>query len=151
MKDHKIMDLLNELEELVEKGSAIPFSNKVSINADDALEIIDELKKELPSEIDEAEKIVKDKKQILFEAQANADRIKNNADKQIREMIDNSEIVKNANTQAEIIVENAQTQAKEIRIGTQHYSDKILYQLQLQLKELNDKIEDNRKELKEIK
>ncbi len=146
-----IEDLLNELEELVEKGNSVPFSSKAMINPEEMMEIIDEIRQELPKELEESRKIVAEKKQILFEAQANADRIKNNAEKQLREMVDTSEINRTAQTQAEIIIENAQTQAKEIRIGTQHYSDKILYNLQVQLKELNDKIEENRKELKVIK
>ncbi|MDD2414168.1 MAG: hypothetical protein PHI94_03240 [Eubacteriaceae bacterium] len=147
----KILDLLKEMEDLIDKGNSVPFSSKAMIVPEEMLEIIDEIKQELPAELAESKKIVAEKKQILFEAQANADRIKNNAEKQLREMIDTNEITRTANTQAEIIIENAQTQAKEIRIGTQHYSDKILYNLQVELKELNDQIETNRKELKEIK
>ena len=112
---------------------------------------MDEIRTALPPELAEARKIVAERKQILFEAQADADRLKNDVEGKLRQVIDNSEITKNAQTQAEIIIENAQTQAKEIRIGTQHYSDKILYNLQIKLKEINDQIEANRKELKDIK
>jgi hypothetical protein len=36
-------------------------------------------------------------------------------------------------------------------VGTQRYADKILHELQTQLKALNDQIEDNRREIKELK
>lgn len=147
----KITDLLKELEELIERGNAVPFSSKAMISPDEALEIIGEIKEELPRELSESRKIVAEKKQILFEAQASADRIKNSAEKQMKEMVDTDEVTKAAQTQAEIIVENAQTQAKEIRVGTQRYADKILHELQTQLKALNDQIEDNRREIKELK
>ena len=39
--------------------------------------------------------------------------------------------------------------AQEITVGTHRYADKILYDLQVKLKSLNDIIEDNRRELKE--
>jgi hypothetical protein len=147
----KVTDLLKELEELIERGNAVPFSSKAMISPDEALEIIGEIKEELPRELSESRKIVAEKKQILFEAQASADRIKNNAEKQMKEMVDTDEVTKAAKTQAEIIVENAQTQAKEIRVGTQRYADKILHELQTQLKALHEQIEDNRKEIKELK
>lgn len=147
----KVTDLLKELEELIERGNAVPFSSKAMISPDEALEIIGEIKEELPRELSESRKIVAEKKQILFEAQASADRIKNSAEKQMKAMVDTDEVTKTAQTQAEIIVENAQTQAKEIRVGTQRYADKILHELQTQLKALNDQIEDNRREIKELK
>lgn len=147
----KVIDLLKELEELIERGNAVPFSSKAMISPDEALEIIGEIKEELPRELSESRKIVAEKKQILFEAQASADRIKNSAEKQMKAMVDTDEVTKAAQTQAEIIVENAQTQAKEIRVGTQRYADKILHELQTQLKALNDQIEDNRREIKELK
>ncbi|MBM6967796.1 hypothetical protein [Pseudoramibacter alactolyticus] len=147
----KVTDLLKELEELIERGNAVPFSSKAMISPDEALEIIGEIKEELPRELSESRKIVAEKKQILFEAQASADRIKNSAEKQMKAMVDTDEVTKAAQTQAEIIVENAQTQAKEIRVGTQRYADKILHELQTQLKALNDQIEDNRREIKELK
>ncbi|MDD4692105.1 MAG: hypothetical protein VB030_07940 [Eubacterium aggregans] len=147
----KVLELINEVEELVEKGNSVPFSSKALVNPEEIIEILDEIRTALPPELAEARKIVAERKQILFEAQADADRLKNDVEGKLRQVIDNSEITKNAQTQAEIIIENAQTQAKEIRIGTQHYSDKILYNLQIKLKEINDQIEANRKELKDIK
>ncbi|SEA64058.1 hypothetical protein SAMN04515656_1187 [Eubacterium aggregans] len=147
----KVLELINEVEELVEKGNSVPFSSKALVNPEEIIEILDEIRTALPPELAEARKIVAERKQILFEAQADADRLKNDVEGKLRQVIDNSEITKNAQTQAEIIIENAQIQAKEIRIGTQHYSDKILYNLQIKLKEINDQIEANRKELKDIK
>ncbi|MGL4283011.1 hypothetical protein [Eubacterium aggregans] len=147
----KVLELINEVEELVENGNSVPFSSKALVNPEEIIEILDEIRTAIPPELAEARKIVAERKQILFEAQADADRLKNDVEGKLRQVIDNSEITKNAQTQAEIIIENAQTQAKEIRIGTKHYSDKILYNLQIKLKEINDQIEANRKELKDIK
>ena len=147
----KVLELIDELEGLVERGNSVPFSSKAMVNPEEIVEILDEMRSALPGELLEARKIVAERKQILFEAQAEADRLKNDVEGKLRQMIDGSEVSKNAQVQAEIILENAQTQAKEIRIGTQHYTDKVLYNLQLKLKEINDQIEANRKELKEMK
>ena len=140
----KVLELLTELEELVEKGNTLPFSSKALVSPD-------EIREELPAELVQAREIVEQKKKIMVEAEGDAERIKNEAEKKLKEMIDTNEITRTATAQAETIIKNAQASAKELRIGTQHYSDKILYNLQVQLKELNDKIEANRKEIKEIK
>ena len=147
----KVTQLLDELAQIVKSAPTIPLSTKVRIDPAEIIEIIAEIRQALPGEIKTARQIVAEQKQILFEAQANADRITTNAENKLREMIDSNEITRNANTQAEITIENAATQAKEIRIGTQKYADKILYRLQLQLKEINDQIEENRKEIKDLK
>ncbi len=144
----KVLELLTELEELVEKGNTLPFSSKALVSPEEMMEIIDEIREELPKELSEAREIVKEKKKIMVQAETDAERIRGEAEKKLKEMIDTNEITRTATAQAEQIMQNAQNVAKEIRIGTQHYSDKILYNLQVQLKELNDKIEANRKELK---
>ena len=147
----KVLELLTELEELVEKGNTLPFSSKALVSPEEIMEIIDEIREELPAELVQAREIVEQKKKIMVEAEGDAERIKNEAEKKLKEMIDTNEITRTATAQAETIIKNAQASAKELRIGTQNYSDKILYNLQVQLKELNDKIEANRKEIKEIK
>ncbi len=147
----KTIDLINELEDLIEKGSTLPFSSKALVNPEEALEIINEIKQTLPKEVHEAREIVNQKQQILMEAQNDADLIKKEAEQSLNDMINNNQITKDATRQAEKIVEVAQEQAKSIRVGTQHYADKILYNLQLELKQLNDTIEEDRKELHEIK
>ena len=147
----KVLELLTELEELVEKGNTLPFSSKALVSPEEIMEIIDEIREELPAELVQAREIVEQKKKIMVEAEGDAERIKNEAEKKLKEMIDTNEITRTATAQAETIIKNAQASAKELRIGKQHYSDKILYNLQVQLKELNDKIEANRKEIKEIK
>lgn len=146
----KVMDLLKELEELIERGNAVPFSSKAMIDPEEAMEIIADIREELPKELAESKKIVAERKQILFEAQESAEKIKNDAQKQVKEAINGSEVLKQANTRAQKLTTAAQAQAKEIRVGTQHYADKILHDLQTQLKALNDQIESNRQELKDI-
>lgn len=146
----KVLELIDELEKLIESGNTLPFSSKSLIAPEDALEIIDEIKQEIPKEVQEAQDIVSQKNQILLEAQNEADTIIKEAERQFKQLINENEITKKATLEAEEILENAQNTAKEIRVGTHHYTDRILYNLQVQLRDLNDAIEANRNELKII-
>ena len=146
----KVLELLSELEELVTKGNTVPFSNKAMVDPQEFMEILDEIRVALPPEMAESRKIVAERKQIIFEAEAEAKQLKSDVEKKLRQVITKDEISKQAQARAEAIVAAANKHAKEIKTGTQQYSDKILYNLQLKLKALNDTIEDNRKELKQI-
>ncbi|MBC3795479.1 hypothetical protein [Acetobacterium tundrae] len=147
----RVIDLLAELEEVVEKGNTLPFSSKALIDPEELIEIIDEIRDSMPEELSEAKKIVAERKKILFTAQSEADHIKAEADKRLKELIDTNEITKTATTQANEILRNANASAKALKSGTQNYTDKLLYSFQLQLKEMNEKIEQNRRELKNMK
>ncbi len=147
----KVLERLKELEELIVSGNSLPFGSRALVNPVEMTEIIEEIKEELPRELQEAKKIVEERNRILVEAQNDAERIKNDAEKRLEELINTNEITRNATAQAETILEKANNTAKQIRIGTKKYSDKMLYSVQVQLKELNDQIEKNREELNNIK
>jgi vacuolar-type H+-ATPase subunit H len=147
----RVIELLAELEEVIERGNTLPFSSRALINPEEVIEIIDEIRDAMPGELTEAKKIVSERKKILFAAQSEADRIKADAEKRLKELIDTNEITKTATANANEIMRNANASAKAMKTGTQNYTDKLLYTFQIQLKEMNDKVEQNRKELKTMK
>lgn len=148
MDTKNVKELLDELEELVEKGNAIPFSSKAMIDPVEFTEIIDELREALPAELAEAKKIVAEKKRILYEAQQEADELKSNVKNQMKQLVNEDQYVVESKSRGDNLINAAKKQAQEITMGTHRYADKILYELQLQLRDLNEQIENNRKELK---
>jgi len=147
----RVMELLAELEEVIERGNTLPFSSRALVNPEELIEILDEIRDAMPGELTEAKKIVAERKKILFTAQSEADHIKADAEKRLKELIDTNEITKTASAQANEMINNANISAKALKIGTQNYADRLLYSFQLQLKEMNDKVEENRNELKNMK
>lgn len=147
----RVMELLAELEEVIEKGNTLPFSSRALVNPEELLEIIDEIRDAMPSELTESKKIVAERKKILFAAQDEAEHIKADAEKRLKELIDTNEITKTASAHANEMINNANASAKALKLGTQNYADKLLYTFQLQLKEMNDRVEQNRNELKNMK
>ncbi|MBK5243624.1 MAG: hypothetical protein JJE18_01120 [Eubacteriaceae bacterium] len=147
----RVIELLAELEEVIEKGNTLPFSSKALVNPEELIEIIDEIRDAMPGELTEAKKIVAERKKIIFAAQSKADHIKAEAEKRLKELIDTNEITKTASAHANEMMNNANASAKALKIGTKNYADRLLYNFQLQLKEMNDKVEQNRNELKNMK
>ena len=90
----EVLRLLDEIEEILDNASTIPFSNKVMVDADELFEIIREIRIKLPDEIKQASWIKEERQRILAEAQKDADTMLNEAELKLKELVDQNEITK---------------------------------------------------------
>ncbi len=144
----ELLKLIEEIEDLVEESSGIPFGNKVFVDKKQFLEIIKEIRLQLPDEIKQAEWINTERQRILAEAQQEADAIVENTKSYMQEKVEESEVIKQAQKQAEEIMQQSQSTSKEIRRGAKEYADNILGKVQADLENLRNIIAANREELK---
>lgn len=143
-----VLKLIDEVEDIVEGGSSLPFSSRVMIDKDELLDIIKEIRIKLPDEIKQAAWIKEERQRILADAQSDADTLLNEAEYRLEEMLEEEGISKMANQRAEEIINRAQTNAKEIRLGAMEYADSLLLDTQENLKEVISLLNENRKELR---
>lgn len=146
-----VLKLIDEIEDILENASSIPFSNKVMVDVDELFEILREIRIKLPDEIKQASWIKEERQRILAEAQKDADTMLNEAELKLKELIDENEITKKAKEMAEEIVAKAQSNAKEIRLGALEYADNILLETQQNLKNVIELLNENRQELRGTK
>ncbi|HZK33207.1 MAG TPA: ATPase [Tissierellaceae bacterium] len=144
----EVLRLIDEIEDIVEAGSNVPFSSRVMVDKDEILDIIQDIRIKLPDEIKQATWIKDERQRILAEAQKDADRLMEEAELRLEELIDQDGITKKATERAEEILTKAQTNAKEIRLGSLDYADSLLQEQQENLKVLIQLINENRKELR---
>lgn len=143
-----VLKLIDEIEDILENSSSLPFSSKVMVDADELYEIIREIRIKLPDEIKQASWIKEERQRILAEAQKDADTLINEAEYRLEELIEEDEITKKAKERAEEIITKAQNNAKSIRLGALEYADNILLETQEDLKEIIDLLNKNRQELR---
>ncbi|AOT68403.1 ATPase [Geosporobacter ferrireducens] len=146
-----VLKLIDELEDIIENSSSIPFAGKVFIDKGEILDIIKEVRIQLPDEIKQAQWIKEERQRILIEAQQEADSVLQDAKRHIEEMVEKDEITKLAQKRGEEIISQAQVNAKEIRIGARQYADELLGGLEQNFIDMIDTIKQNRKELKGMK
>lgn len=144
----EVLRLIDEIEDIVEAGTTVPFSGKVMVDRFEILEIIKEIRIKLPDEIKQAAWIKDERQRILAQAQKDADTLLEEAEYKLEELIDEEEITKKASSRADEIVSRAQINAKEIRLGALDYADTILEETQENLKEVIQLLNENRKELR---
>ncbi len=145
-----VLNLLEKIEDIVEDASKFPLSNKVMIDKEEVLEVINEIRLKLPDEINRASWVAKERQRILTEAQTEAEELIEKVKEQQKIYIEENEITKQAKLYAQQIVEEAEQKANDMKLGAYSYSDEILSKLQDKIKDINNIIEDNRDMLKKM-
>ena len=129
-----IESMLEALEELLEEGVGVPLSGgKRLVDVEQARDIIDDIRINMPQEILQAKAIVQDKAQIMTKANKEAEEIVRRAEERARHLVDQQEIVFKANEKAKEITQTAQTQASQLKTTVTEYCNNILTQTQEQL------------------
>ncbi len=143
----EIFTLLENLEELLNSGTKVPFSTKVMVDIEEIREVLEDIRLKLPDELKQAKWVKEERQRILADAQQEADNLLKDAQSKIVTMVDEHVITKQALEQKEEIIENANKVSKEISIGTRDYADAMLEKVEEVLRETLEVIKNNRKEL----
>ena len=123
----KVDDLILDLQNLIDTAKTVPLSGgKVMVNSDEVFEIIAQIQDAMPAEVRQAKNIVADRKQILNEANGEAENIIRAAEERKRIMLNQNEMVREAQAKAKEIVDDAKAKSAEIRKAANVYADGIL-------------------------
>ena len=125
-KSHSIQDLIEMLEDLLSDATRVPFKKKSMIDIDRMSEIIGEMRITLPEEIEQAQKVVMDKNNIIAEAKREAESIIRKAEQRRAELLDGNDIVKEARRRATEMVNAEQNRCTDIRASTNAFVDDML-------------------------
>ena len=138
--DSVITNLLDELEKELSQTKKGLFSAKSLVDADACLDIIDELRESLPNELERAANIMKERRQILIDAEEEAKQCIAAAQKTAEEMVSENEITRNAEIEGKKIIDMARQNAKEIKLSAKNYAVDLLTELKSRVGELEGQI-----------
>lgn len=133
----KILELLDELEEIIETGTGLILTGKIMIDPDDVLDIIREIRSDLPEEIEQAKWIKAERQKIIEEAKTEYETVLRDAQRQADILIENDEITSKAKARAEDILRNAEASAKHLKLSTFDYIDGILFNFEEKMDQMN--------------
>lgn len=131
-----IMALIDKLEDLIATARKIPLSSYVMVDEQKIYEAIDEMRATLPDELKQARWIVKERQEMLDEAEKEANRIVEEAKEKANALASETEVVKMAESQAAEILDAARAREREIRLGAEDYADEMLANLEVNLGKL---------------
>jgi hypothetical protein len=137
-KEKILQEIIDEMEEFVEDGKQSRFNpGKVILDSEILMTMLEELRSQVPAEIERGQQIIQTKQNILDNAKIQADKIVEKALKEANETVEEHEIVKlakrrandieqQANQHADDLVRKAKADAKEIRLGAMEYTRDII-------------------------
>ena len=96
------------METLVETSKSVPVSGNILVDRKKVLELVDQLRLTIPEEIRSAEDLLSRKDQILNIAATDARRTKSMAEDELRDRLNKSEVVTQAETRAADTVREAE-------------------------------------------
>lgn len=132
----KVLELLDELDEIIEVASAVPVVRKVMVDPNEITEIVKEIRLELPDEIQQAQWIKNERQRILDEAKAEYEQIIAEAKQKADQMIEEDELTIRAKGRAEEILKVARENSSIMKMNILDYTDSMLYNLQEKVDEL---------------
>ncbi len=139
-----IMEIINLMEESIDKASTVPLSGKILIDKEEILDFIQEMRLSYPDEVKEAKWVKEERQKILNEAEGRADSMLKTAEAKMIQMVDESEIVRQAQEKADRILEEANEQASKLRTDSDQYADDVLGDVERRLEMLLKKVNDDR-------
>ena len=140
----EIMEIIDMMEETIDKAPVVPLSGKIVVDKEDLLDYIQEMRLVFPEEVKEAKWVKEERERIMAEAQSRSDALIKNAEEKVVQMIDEHEITKQAVEQANSMVNEAQRKAMEIKTDCDTYADDILNDVEKRLDMLLRKVRDDK-------
>jgi cell division septum initiation protein DivIVA len=121
-----LIERIDELQVMIEEAKAVPLSSSAVINRDELLELVAQLKEEVPDEIRQARWMARDRDELLARARKEADRIVAEAREQRDRLLSRTEIVHAAQREAERINDEAKDKAAKKQAEAEDYIDQKL-------------------------
>lgn len=114
---------LTALRELIAKAKAMPMSTSCIVNRSEALDLVDRISAALPRELSEARGLLNGSKSQIAQAEAEANRIIENAREQAAGLAGHTSVVKQAEEIASKLKHDSEAEAAELRIETDSFVD----------------------------
>lgn len=133
----KVLELLEEIEEIVDTASGFPLTGKIMVDAQEILEIVREIRLELPDEIQQAQWIKNERERIIAEAKKEYEAVIADAKRQAETLVETDDITVKAKMRADELMRVTEQTAKQLKMSTYDYVDSILFNFQEKMEQLN--------------
>ena len=122
-----INELIDQLYASISDARGFPLSvDKCILDRDNALDLLDEIRAQLPAEVAEAKRVVNAKQEITRRAREEAEQIRKNAEEEAARLVEKENIVLAAKKRALEIVQAAEQKSDELRHASSAYADDVL-------------------------
>lgn len=125
--DNSVMELVEMLCQIMTEAWGMPLgADKCVVERDRIMDILDEIKAQLPAEIEESKKLMAAKNEYIASAKNEADSIRKVAEEQARKLVDDQEIMRLAKSKVQDMLAEAERKSAELRKVANGYASDTL-------------------------
>lgn len=143
-----LVSKLDEITAMVENARTLPLSASCVLHRDDVLAALDEVRALLPSEIATASSIVAEQRQLIADAEREAEQVIARAREERARLVSRTEIAAHAAGEAEQILAEARAAAQAMRTEVEDYADAKLATFEVVLQRTLAAVERGRDKLR---
>lgn len=143
-----LIERIDELQVLIEEAKAVPLSSSVVVNREELLELLAQLKEEVPDEVRQARWMSRDRDELLERARKEAERVIAEAQEGRDRLLSRTEIVHAAEREGERIIDDATQRAAKIRVEAEDYVDQKLAAFEILLSKTLQTVSRGREQLR---
>lgn len=132
---------------MVEEARGVPLSASCVVHRGEMLEILDDARAALPTDLEEAEAIISSRDSIIEDGRISADTLVANAREEVARMVEQTSIVQAARDEAKKILGDAREEAEHERAQVEEYIDGRLATLEVILNKTMDAVARGRDQL----
>ena len=120
----RIPELLEMLYSMITEAWGLPLgTEKCVIERDKALDLLDEIKAQFPTEIAEANRLLEARNDFIGNAKREAESIRHAAEDRARQLIDEQEVIRISRERSQDMLSSAETTSSELRRVANEYVD----------------------------
>ena len=136
-----VQELLDMLYEMIDEAKSPAFSSdKCTIERDRALDLIDEMRAQIPVELAEAKKLIAAREEYIAAARAEGDQIRSEAEEKARKLVAEDQLLLQAKAKGEELIRQAEERSRELRRSANDYCEDALRRTQEAVAEAHEEI-----------
>ncbi len=140
-----VTELLDELYTMVSNAWGVPLGNeKCVVERNKVLDLLDEIKAQLPAEITEAQRLVKARSDFIANAKKEADNMRRAAEEHARRLMEEQTIVRAAKARGNEILTAAENRAAALRKAANDYADDAMRRTESAIAEALEEVRQSR-------
>ena len=137
--------LIDLLYEMIDGAKGVVLSpDKCIVVRDDALELLEQLRGELPAELKKAQDLIRRRDEYVEEAKKEAERIRRQAELDAKTIVGESEIARVARDKAKEILQRADERSKAMIGVANEYTDDALRRTEEAIQQALEEVRDSR-------
>jgi len=141
----RIPELLEMLHAMITEAWGLPLgAEKCVIERDKALDLLDEIRAQFPTEIAEAKRLLDARADFIANAKREAEAIRRTAEERARQLIDEQEVIRISRAKSNEMLSYAESTTTELRRVANEYVDDAMKRTEEALSSALDEIKQSR-------